>query len=83
MREKPTVFNYRDYEEAVAENKALRDKIANMEIKYRIAVEKLVEVDEVKEAICDHYCKWPVLYSDRGETAMVEEQCEHCPLDRL
>lgn len=83
MSNKPTVFNYTDYENAMAENKRLTDKIANMEIKYRIAVEKLVEVDEVKEAICDHYCKWPVLYADRGETALVEEQCEHCPLERL
>ena len=81
MSNKPTVFNYQDYEEAVAENKRLRDRLANEQIRTRITVADILE--EVKEAMCDHYCKWSVLYACRGETALVEEQCEHCPMDRL
>lgn len=83
MSNKPTVFNYQEYEKAQEEIRRLKNQLANVEIKYRIATEKMLEVDEAKEAICDHYCKWPVLYADRGETALVEEQCEHCPLERF
>ena len=38
-------------------------------------------IEQVKENICDNYCKYPDQY-ESNET-MIEEQCEKCPLCRL
>lgn len=45
--------------------------------------EKLIE--QISEEICEHYCKYPEMYGDTDEEFenMLEEHCNHCPLDRL
>lgn len=80
MTSKPTVFNYQDYEKAAAENKRLRDRIANMEIRYRIIVRDTLE--QVKAEICDEYCKYPEEYADDPEDVLLAV-CDDCPLGRL
>lgn len=46
-------------------------------------------IQEVKDDICDHYCKWPEYYKVRfeayqkSEDDMYEEKCDKCPLCRL
>lgn len=45
--------------------------------------------EEIKEDICDNYCKFPMDYSmeyedpEEGYEAMMEERCAECPLNRL
>ena len=79
--EKPRVFNYADYVEAVAENKRLRDRLANEQIRTRITVADILE--EVKAEICEQYCKYPVIYKDMDEDEFIEKICGECPLHRL
>lgn len=38
-------------------------------------------IEDVKEQMCDHYCKYPEQYDNNDK--MIEEQCTHCPLCRL
>lgn len=41
---------------------------------------------EVKEEMCDHFCKWPEWYlmnyedSEEAHDTMVDEMCSECPL---
>lgn len=82
MSNKPTVFNYQDYEKAQEEIRRLRKQLANAQIKNRIAAADVLE--EVKEQICDGYCKWPVLYGAMDlHDELLDGPCKHCPLDRL
>ena len=39
-----------------------------------------MEIDSVKEEMCDRYCKMPSLASDQEE---LTEFCKYCPLNRL
>lgn len=80
MSNKPTVFNYQDYEKAPEEIRRLRNQLANVEIKHRIAVSDILE--EVKADMCDEYCKWPCLLKDEPED-MLLDICDRCPLERL
>ena len=47
------------------------------------------EIEEIKESICDNYCKFPDMYlseyadPDEANTAMMNEECEYCPLGAL
>ena len=47
------------------------------------------EIQEIKESICDNYCKFPDMYlsdysdPDEAHEAMVKEECEFCPLGNL
>ena len=38
-------------------------------------------IEEIKEQICDKYCKYPGEYKDPDE--LIEKECENCPLCRL
>lgn len=38
------------------------------------------ELEEVKEDICDNYCKYPTEYEDNE---LLEVVCNRCPLNRL
>lgn len=78
--EKPRVFNYADYVEAIAENKRLRDRLANEQIRTRITVTDILE--QVKADMCDEYCKWPKMLEDEPEDALLDI-CDRCPLGRL
>ena len=78
--EKPTVFNYRDYEDAIAENKKLRDRLANEQIRTRITVADILE--DVKADMCDEYCRWPELLKGEPEDRLID-LCNNCPLERL
>lgn len=80
MSNKPTVFNYRDYERAQEEIRRLRDQLANMEIKSRITVADILE--QVRADMCDNYCKWPALLADEPEE-MLLDICDQCPMERL
>ncbi len=50
-------------------------------------------IDDIKEAMCDHYCKFPEEYFKKEEyddamkdamwETMQEEKCENCPLNGL
>ena len=48
-----------------------------------ITVSEIME--EVTEAICNHYCKWPEKYAHESidYEIMLEEKCDDCPLNRL
>ena len=47
------------------------------------------QLDEVKEEMCDNYCRYPAIYfmeyedPEEGHEAMLYEQCEECPLNNL
>lgn len=78
MSNKPTVLNYQDYEKAQEEIQQL----ANAQIKNRIVAADVLE--EVREQICDGYCKWPVFYGAMDlHDELLDGPCKHCPLDRL
>ena len=38
------------------------------------------EIEEIKEDICDNYCKYPTEYEDNEILEMV---CNRCPLNKL
>jgi hypothetical protein len=42
-------------------------------------------VEQVKADMCDRYCKWPDQYKgdENAYDRMIDEKCEHCPLNRL
>ena len=40
-------------------------------------------LEEVKQEMCDRYCKYPTLVNDREELFAEEGQCMKCPLNRL
>lgn len=48
-------------------------------------IDKTPEIDEeseyLKGQICDRYCRFPEAYDDNER--MIEERCDHCPLERL
>ena len=47
------------------------------------------ELNELKEDICDNYCKWPeIVYSmykdvDDAQRCLETQRCESCPLNKL
>ena len=47
------------------------------------------EFEEIRESICDNYCKYPDMYlsdyadPDEANTAMINEECVYCPLGAL
>ena len=43
------------------------------------------QIEEVKDEICRHYCKWPVLWDEEIEGCELSESkwCAECPLNRL
>ena len=44
--------------------------------------ESICEIfEEIKETMCDKYCKYPEQYAD--DESMWEEQCENCPMCKL
>lgn len=41
-------------------------------------------IEEVKQDMCDHYCKWPNLWVEEIEGTTLEDgKCVNCPLGRL
>lgn len=48
---KPIVFNYSDYEKVVEENINLREKIANLEIRLRIAESEKPDIVRCKDCM--------------------------------
>lgn len=42
-------------------------------------------IEEVKEDICQNYCKWPNLWDEEMEECELCESsiCRNCPLNRL
>lgn len=40
-------------------------------------------IEEVKEAICSRYCKYPEKYTAEEWEDLFTEICKDCPLDRL
>ena len=60
-----------------------------MEVKeplaFRIRPETLDDIiEEVKQDMCDHYCKWPNLWVEEIEGTTLEDgKCADCPLGRL
>ena len=80
MSNKPTVFNYRDYERSQEEIRRLRDLLAKSWINRGISVPDILE--QVKSDMCDNYCKWPALLVDEPED-MLLDICDGCPLERL
>jgi len=47
------------------------------------------QIEEIKEDICDNYCKFPQEYSlkyedsEIGHDVMIDDVCSECPLCRL
>lgn len=43
------------------------------------------QIEEIKDDICNHYCKWPDLYDEEEEGCDLSESdcCQNCPLNRL
>lgn len=40
-------------------------------------------IEDVKNAICNNYCRYPDEYGMEGFDDMIAEKCEDCPLGRL
>ena len=42
-------------------------------------------IEEVKDDICNNYCKWPDIWDEEAEGCELEESdhCRNCPLNRL
>ena len=42
-------------------------------------------IEEVKDEICQHYCKWPYQWDEEKEGIELSEStlCKNCPLRRL
>ena len=40
-------------------------------------------LEEVKQEMCDRYCKYPTLVNDREELFAEDGPCMKCPLTRL
>lgn len=42
-------------------------------------------IEEIKEEICDKYCKYPEIYDEEAEGIPLcdSEHCRNCPLCRL
>lgn len=40
-------------------------------------------IEEVKEDICDKYCKYPSMYTPDEWEDKIDELCGECPLSRL
>lgn len=40
-------------------------------------------LEEVKQEMCDRYCKYPTLVNDREELFAEDGPCMKCPLNRL
>lgn len=40
-------------------------------------------LEEVKQEICDDYCKYPTLVDDREDLFADDSPCMKCPLTRL
>ena len=36
-----------------------------------------IQIEEIKEQMCDHYCKYP------GNDPDIESKCETCPMNSL
>lgn len=55
----------------------------------RTKKERQERLTEIKEDICDNYCKYPgeyfLLYEDPevGHDTMIEDVCSECPLNNL
>lgn len=45
--------------------------------------EILAVIEDVKQRICDDYCRYPDEYGMAGFDDMIAEKCEDCPLGRL
>lgn len=43
--------------------------------------EEMTVLDEVMNAICDNYCKYPQIFSEHSMSLL--KLCEKCPLNRL
>lgn len=43
------------------------------------------QMEEIAEAICNNYCKYPDLWDEEAEGCELSESehCENCPLNRL
>lgn len=50
------------------------------------------QLEDIKSDICDNYCKWPQIYSERqvwfqkyedSSEALWSEKCANCPLNKL
>lgn len=50
------------------------------------------QLEDIKADICDNYCKWPHIYSERqvwfqkyedSFDALCNEKCANCPLNKL
>ena len=42
-------------------------------------------IEEVKDEICQYYCKWPYQWDEEAEGCALDDStlCENCPLGRL
>ena len=61
----------RDYEALKESNETLKKK----------RVTKVLE--EVRDDMCSHYCKYPSMYTSDEWEEQYDEICAGCPLDRL
>lgn len=43
------------------------------------------QIEEIKDDICNHYCKWPDIWDEEKEGCELSESdhCRNCPLNRL
>ena len=39
-----------------------------------------MNIEEIKEQICDEYCKWPFITETQAD---LNEICEKCPMNNL
>lgn len=59
----------------------ITEKLTGVEKKEHKTVTDILE--EVKQEMCDRYCKYPTLVNDREELFAEDGPCMKCPLNRL
>ena len=63
----------------------LRDKMIRREGRRRLADLEEKRTEKIVERMCQHYCKWPVIWDEEKEGCELSESkvCANCPMNEL
>lgn len=71
-----------DLDYTIARLNSIADKIgeAGKQIQNNASFTLTDRIDMVKAQICDHYCKYPLIYDDDDR---LQQECDKCPMKWL
>ena len=63
----------------------LRDKMIRREGRRRLADLEEKRTEKIVERMCQHYCKWPVIWDEKREGCELQNSnvCANCPMNEL